>query len=815
MQELYDVKHALNYLYRDYKYSITAILTIGLTIAVSLFLFSIIYSIQYKPLPGVDSSEKVIWATLETGGGVYSLGGVSNLTYEYFKEKQTSLEYFGRVEQRLVTLTDESFSEQITGAAVSSQLFQMLGVDAFRGRTLAPSDDEVGAQKAVVISFKLWSTLFNKSEDLLGKTIKLDGDLASIVGIMPEGFRFPTKHDLWFSDSSVYLDDEKHGGWNSLFGRMKSTVKKRDVEVEFKSLMASLKNDYPNQYKGKDISVAIFADRFSGKMGFLLSLLKIASFAILFMGCFSACNLIIVRNLKSLKETLIKSALGIPVSRIIIGLLLENFLLCLASSIIGIWLCYLAIQYFGTGLLDGPYWWTLEFHAPVVFTGLIIALVIWILTSAVPVGMAMKQPNNALLSSGRKGGTSTRLHRTMIGFSTIQIFSAFVLMVFTMVLVSGLLRIAHADYGVSRDGLLTAEVKPSGVRYKTLEQRNEYYQRFLEQALQNPDIQQAAVTGALPGASGYLSTFTSIERNIEIGGAFPKSLEMPISDDYFSVMKMKLIEGRNFNKADNQEAEPVAIINQSMANILFPNESALNRQFQYDPENGGVLLTVIGVVPDVVTGNPLWYLSPKSKEWRSQLYRPIAQMQPEWASNILVFRSKNNPYALTSYIKETANSVDPETPIYNIRSFDDFLAENETGFRRLILIFTPASILALAISALSIYSITRRLVLQNTPDIGVMRAVGIEERYINQKYINLSVFQLLVGLISGTISAAVVLPTLPENILITDIATILQACGFVAIIISILVLMASYIPLFNAHKISPLAAINYLGADKD
>lgn len=815
MQALYDLKQSFQRVYRDYEYSAIVVTTMALTLAIALFLFTMVYTIQYKPLPHVADPENIAWGTLQSNGDTFVLGGLSNYSYEYLKQHQTTLAHFGRVEQRGVTLSNDQLTEQARGAAVSYELFQLLDMSALKGRVLLASDDAFGAQKNLVISYRLWDTLFNKSEGILDRTLKVDGEVASIVGVMPEGFRFPTRHDVWFTDSVVSTGDEAHGGWNSVFGRLKPNAGMADVQDEFNRLMEEVKKDYPNQYKGKDVSVIAFTDRFSENMGFLLSILKIASIAILLMGCFSVCNLIIVRNLENAKEVLIKTALGVPVVRVIASLLLETFWLCLLAFIVGVWLCFLVIQYFGENLLDGPYWWTLEFAMPILLVGAAAAMSIWMATAVIPVWMAARQPTNGLLSSGRKGGTGTVLNGIMTGFSTLQIFSAFILMVFTGVLIGGLIRIANADYGVPREGYLTAEVKVSGARYVTLEQRNGYYERFVEQALRLPGVQGAAVSSALPGAWGFLSSYNSAERNIEIEGAFPKSNEMPVNHTYFPLMDMKLIEGRNFTAADQEGAEEVAIINQSMASILFPGESASGRQFQYDPENGGILLTVVGVVPDVVSGNPLWYLSPESEGWRSQLYRPIAQKQPEWDSNTLIFRTDRNPYELVDDIKAIARDIDAEIPLYDVKSYDDFLADNETGFRRLIYTFTPAALLALAISALGIYSITRRVVLQSTPDIGIMRAIGIDERFIDRKYLGSSIVQLLIGLSIGVVFSAVVLPQLPNSILITDIYTILATSGLVAVVIAVLVLVASYIPLLTAHKMSPRDAMNFLSLSGD
>lgn len=815
MQTLYDLKQSLSRLYRDYEYSAMVIVTLSLTLAIALFLFTLIYTIQYKPLPQVKNPENVAWGTLNTNGQSFFLGGVTNYVFDYFRQHQTSLDDFGRFEERNVTLSNSQFTEQARGGAISSNMFEMLGVSALKGRVLLPKDGISGSQRNVVISHHFWTTVFNQQDDVIGETINVDGSAAVIVGVMPKMFKFPTAHDVWFADDLDITGEDSHGGWNSVFGRLKPGKTIDDVQQEFDRLTAQIQKDFPNQYKGKVTEVVEFSTRFTTYMGFLLTMLSISSLAILLMGCFSVCNMIIVRNLENAKEVLIKTALGVPRVRVIAALLFETLWLCVTATLLGIALCFLVVHFFGEYFLDGPYWWTLTFELPIALSGIAAGIGVFLITAVIPIWMALRRPTNGLLSAGRKGGTGTALNRLMMGFSSLQIFGAFILMVFTGVLIGGLIKVATADYGVPREGYLTAEVKLAGDRYASLEQRNQYYDLFIQRAEQLTGVEAVSVTGALPGSWGFLSSFASTERTIDIGGGDPKANEMPVHPSYFETMQIEILEGRNFTDADKEGAEEVAIINEDMAQLLFQGEPAAGRQFQYDPENDGPLLTVVGVVSGVVSGNPIWYLSPESADWRSQLYRPMAQKQPVWDSNTLIFKTSSNPNELVSQVKALARDIDSQIPLYQIQSFDAFLADNESGFRRMIYTFTPAALLALAISALGIYTITRRVVLQSTPDIGIMRAIGISERVINRKYMLASLVQLSIALVGGIAFAIFGLPKMPDNLIVADMTGILANAGIVALLVSVLVLIASAIPLRTAHKLSPRDAINFLSLNHE
>lgn len=815
MKGFYDLEQSIKRLCKDYGYSLIVIGTLAVTLAISLFLFTILYSIEYKPLPEVEGSDNLAWGTMHTSGRAYVIGGLSNYNYQYFSQNQKTLTDFGRLEERGVTLSSSRFTEQLRGAATTSNMFSMLGVKPVLGRWLQKKDDLPGAQKSMVVSYQVWDTLFDKRTDVLNETLSLDGQVAKIVGVMPKGFGFPIRHEVWFVDSSVDLSINDHGGWNSVYGRVKPGVSMEEVDSEFKKLMTEMSTEFPNQYKGKDVDVISFTKRFSENRKFLLALLKVSAVAILIMGCFSVINLIIMRSLEKSKEVLIKTALGVPSVRIVTALLLETFWVCILALLLGIWICYLGVAYFGKDILTGPYWWQLEFEMPTIYSAIIVGVLVWAFTSLAPAWMARRQPTNQLLSSGRKGGTTNNLSLLMFGLSTTQILSAFILCVFTGVLVLGLLKIANADYGVPRKGYLIAEVKLSGEQYSSLEARNNYYSLFIDKASHISGIQGVGAINALPGSGGYLSTYASTERDLEISGGFPKANETPISTTYLELMEIDLLEGRNFTEADDQSAIQVAIINQSMADILYHGESAIGKQFQYDPEKSGELLTVVGVVPDVVSNNPLWYFSPASKDWRSQLYRPMSQMQPGWSSNKLVFKVSGNPYDFIEKVKSVAREIDSGIPLYQTESYEDNLTANESGFRRMIFTFAPAAIISIFISAIGIFTIARRVVLQRMPDIGVMRALGIPELIIGKKFFWIAVLQSFIVVAIGTLFSVLLLPSLPSSILITNTASTAMVCVACAILMSVIVIVASIAPILQSLSIQPRDAMNYGGSDTE
>ena len=804
MFNVFDLKNSFCRLLSDLKFSFFTIFTMAISIAVSLFLFAQIYTIKYKPLPFVDGGEIVILARQENGFN-YTYGGLHSFDTHFFQNRQTSLDDFGFFDSRSLTISTPQFTEQFDAAATSSKLFSLADDHAIIGRTFVASDDARDAPRVVVINSRIWKQYFGGEDSVVGKEVIVDGSPATIVGVVDEAFGFPINHEVWLSYYPPNDPTPDGAGWNTGFGRLKPGVSLAHAEDEFYNLAASLEREHNNIYKGKSISLRKYTDAFSEPVTTPIIIMIAVSLSIILMGCLSISNLITVRVIENSRETHIKQALGIPIINIIATPVLESLWLCLIATGIGLTLFLIAVSFFQGAVIEGPFWWALGIDRVVILTGLLLALVIWILTATIAIVQVMSQPTNAVLAGGSKGGPGTKNSPLMASLVALQVACAFVLMVFTSLSVISLLKILNADYGVATHNFITANIRLPESRYTTLESRVDYYDKLRQLVFQLPQIKGLAFTGALPGSHGYIGNFSSLEHDMSNGGVYPKLIEMPASDNLFSLMEVELLEGREFLSTDDHQSTPVAIINENMANRLWPTSSAIGKKFQLNPVDNGPLLTVVGVIPNIVHGPPISFYEPEVET----LYRPMRQVMPGWWPMQLIAKTSSNPYLVTQELKQISRNIDPQIAIADLVSFQDRLDRNTGIFKSLSLNFVPASILALLMAAICIYGISARAIMQSTGEIGIMKAFGFTDSQISKIFVTKSWKQIVFGLVPGLAILFWLYPVISVQLATSDVQSFILVSFIVSLILAFLVLAASYLPLIKFHKLSPKETIYY------
>lgn len=802
----FDLKNSLTRLLADYRYTLVVVLSMAMSLAISLFLYAQIYAINYKPLP-VEKPDNIV----NIGRSEYGVDMPAGLHYfdlNYFAERQRSLDHFsGGYLAASYIVSAQQFTERLTVSLMPSSLFRIAGVDALLGRTLQPADDVAGAEEKAVLGYATWERLFDKSEDVIGMRITMEGRPVTIVGVMPEGFKFPLNQDMWVSFVSPPDAKPDGDGWTSVLGRLKPGVTREQAEDEFKSLARELAELHPQLYKTKDINLAFLTDSQSRYMQMHTTILSVVAFAVLLMGCFSVANLLIVRILEHSKDSLIKVALGLPAWRVATGPLLESLWLCLGAGALGLWFCYLAIKRFSSYVVDSwwPYWWTLEMSPNLLLIGLLFIMLIWLGTGIAPVLLALRTPTNSILAGGRKGGAGTKSGPLMSLLVSLQVMCAFILMVFTGLSMAALYKVSKADYGVPVENFVTAEIRLPTAAYPKLKERADYLDK-LKQMLYGVDtIEEVAFANALPGQFAVSFGYTTTDRDLRTEDGYPLAMYVSASNNMLDMLEVEVLEGRGLLPSDTADAQRIVVINKHMAEQLWPDVSAVGKQFQESPERNGAILTVVGVMPNIVHGAPIAF----GEYGQNFMYLPIQQSLPDWANIMLLAKTRGDPYAAVDVLKETARKVDPQVALSSVMPYTDLLDQNGGVFRTWFYNFFPASLLALIMAALGIYGITARIVLQQTNDIGIMKALGATDARVNRNFLARSGKQLAAGLVPGMVLLIWLLPKISEFLVQTNRQGLLLVSAAVAVVIAALVFIASYLPLIGVHRITPHQAIHW------
>lgn len=804
MAALFDLKGSIRRLIKDKEYSLTIILSMSLGLGIFLFLFAQIYVRAYSPLP-FDEGERIVYGSRLENGLSRLDGGLSDFEIRTLLKKQTVLDDLAAFERRRLTLSDSSFTEQINGAATSSNLFKIVNVSPLLGRTIQPIDDEENSPPVIVISFDIWDRLFQRKIDLPGQIINVDGVPTTIVGIMPKGFKFPYNYDAWLSYTPPDLPGPNVNGWNSFAGKLKKEISLEQANDAIGAIAKNIVADYPREYAGKSIRLQQYKKAFIKPVSLLISFMSAVSACVLCMSLLSVVSLIVVKVMENQKEAAIKNALGIPYYRAVAGPLFESFVLCSISVPCGLLVCYLGQLIIDQHITHNsdPFWWKVSMGAYLVLPAILFAIVAWLFTGLLPIYLALRKLSLSQLAGGRKGGGANKTGPFMNSFIPLQISCAFILMLFTSICLYSLYKIANADYGVRPEGYLTAWVQPAASIYPDLSQRVDYFRKLEQQLMQLEEVEGVAFAGAIPGTDSYSSTYTSIDIDLSSSGAFPEINEVPISTNFFDIFNINLIDGRSFVAADDENGDQVVIVSEDIARKISPNNSAVGKKIQLNPDKNGPLLTVIGIAPNLLFGSPVTMYGTNL----GALYRPMSQVMPSWYGMRLVVLTKSKLNKLEDKLRLAGRNVDPQVALTKLQPYQDFLSQNGDDFRSLAFNFVPATLIVLCMSGLGIFAIVARTIQQKTNDIGIMKAIGVSDAQINRIFMLDVLLKLAFGLALGGVLFAVLIPDIISKLVIVDYSTLIISSTFVTIALFFVVITASYIPLIKVNKLMPQEAI--------
>ncbi len=802
----FDIKKSLSFLLKDYKYSSVIVLSMAFSLGIALFLYTQIYTIQYKNLE-FDKSDQIVSISRVENDWVHTTGGIYYFEFTYLNERLTSFEYFGRYEERLATLQTDAFSERVNGAAVNSDLFKVAsGVEPLKGRVLNAEDDIHGSAQVAVISYDLWQNLFDGRQDILGQLATLNGLVYSIVGVMPQGFRFPIDHDIWVSYPLWHIAEAETSGWNTVVARLRDGVSIDQARAEIDALSADLRREYPNHFMGKGVHVVPYTQAFSAGMRTSVGIMTIIGIAILLMGCFSVSNLLIVRMLESERESVIKSALGIPYWRIAVRPLLESFWMCLLAGTLAVILCALSIGILGGHMYsEGPYWWVLELYPAVFVAAFVLSVMMWIVTGFVPVLLSMRAPSNSALSSGRKGGAGGKSGPLMSGLIGVQVICAFVMMVLTGLSVEALTRTLNAEYGVKMEGAIVADVRLSEFSHPSVSDRVDYYESLRQEVSSDGRISRVAFSSGLPGFGTNSTTYLKPGSVTASGRGYDRIFQVSVCDELFDALDMRVISGRSFNRFDTEDSSLVGIVDERTAYMLDPSGDVVGRQIQIDIENNGPLITIIGVVNTVFHGSPLV----EQSSVFGNLYRPMRQLLPPWGTMHMVANSESTSYEVFESIRQAGRRTDPQIAIAAVMTYPDRLALQTRQLMTMISSFLPAALLAFLMASVGIYGISTRITMQKANDFGVMKALGATDRNIISMFLKKTWLLLFGSLVVGVGILMLVLPSVVSWSFVVSGTVLMAVTAIVMLLIFFMVTGASTIPMFRINKLSPQDALNF------
>jgi putative ABC transport system permease protein len=821
---LSDCRYGVRQLRKNPGFTAVAILTLAFGIGANTAIFSVVDAVLLRPLPFQDPSRLVVFHE-----GVPKMGypkmGFSPPDLAVFAREQKSSSAIGAFQNTHVNISGRGEPERVAAARVSSSLFPLLSVQPILGRIFAIDEDSPG-HNVVLLSYGLWQRRYGSAPSILGQTIDLDRQPYTIIGVMPQNFEFPLRGtedngspaDLWVPMAFTPAELQGWGGsyFTSVVGRLWPGVTLEQARGEAESLGPVILASYPpaltKVFGNADLKVSAspFHEEVVGSVRTLLLVLMAAVGFVLLIACANIATLLVSRAATRQKEMAVRTALGATRLRLVSQMLTESLLFAFGGGILGFMLAFWA-RNFILGLVPSSI--PLPRHVALngsVFAfaigASIVAALLFGVVPAVQVSSASLQ--GPLQERGRNATPSRSRHRLQGFFVASEFALALVLLVGAGLLIRSFGKLLQTNPGFRPENVLTLNIPLPRQAYPGAMQIQNFYEELLERVSNLPGVQSVALANDLPLNAREMVSI-AIEGQGSGEGETPQAIcQTWVMGDYFSTMGVPLIQGRSFTAADRFESQPVTIVNLAAAKKFWPGESAIGKHVRWGVN--APWQTIVGIVGDVSQGPLNTTVAPHIYRPYNQLPGPFLEEDPfsDWHAMNVALRTHADPASLTSAVVTQVHALDPDLAVTGIQTMTQVISSSVAGPEFNMAMIAALAGLALFLSAIGVYGVLAYVVAQQTHEIGVRMALGAKPGDVLRLIVGRGARLAGVGGLFG-LGAALALTRLIKSMLYGVSAIDPLTFAGVVALLTIVALLASYIPARRATKVDPMIALRY------
>ena len=798
------LRFAVRMLLKRPGFTTVAVLALALGIGASTTIYSAVNGLLVKPLPYIENQERVVYLNqyFERGGGADN--EVSLPDFNQFKRELTTFEGLGAVQGATMIVAGREKPERYLGAFISADTFRWLGVQPIKGRLFRPEEDDLTAAPVALLGYDVWRNHFGADERVVGKVVTINGKQATIIGVMPRGWRFPEITDIWMPLQLQEKDNPRGNFFLLVYGKLKAGVSMKQAQAELSAIAGRIVADHPETNAGGGARIKLLRDELVKYARTLTLLLMGAVIFVHLIACANVANLLLARAATRTREIAIRLALGAGRRAIVQQLLVESFLLGAIGSALGLIFAVWGLDLMVKAIpVEMPFWLRFDFDWRVFLFALALGIGSAVVFGLFPALQASRPRLVDALKEGGRSGLGGKSQRARSGLVVSEVALALVLLVGAGLMVRGFLRTQALDLGINPANLLTFRVGLPESQFKK-EEITPFFDALLPQLARVPGVESVGASTSLPAGGNIGMSSMVLEGEPE-----PKALqdarrarEIIVSPGYLATAQIPLLRGRNFAETDDKDSPRVVLIDELGARTWFPNVDPIGHQLRLLDTSGEPpkWATIVGVVRKVVYE--------RVTERRDFPCVYTCQRQSPSGFMSILLRTKGNPRNFVEPARNAVLTVNKEVPIYRVFTMEEIIRNSFWERRFFGMMFAIFAGLALFLASLGLYGVMAYSVRQRTQELGVRMALGAQAadvfRLVTGQGMRLIVIGLAIG-VAGALAVTRMLSSDLEGVSPHDPLSF----GIVSAILLIVGLLACYLPARAAMRLNPVEALRY------
>jgi putative ABC transport system permease protein len=726
-----------------------------------------------------------------------------------WQEQNTVFEQLSGVSSTGFNLTGEKGPEFVDGGMVTSDFFPLLRIQPVIGRNFNPDEDEIGQANVVMLTEQLWESRYDRDESLIDGAITLNGEPFTVIGIVPESFKFlevgPV--DIWVPAAVRRYAENRGSHWMRGIGRLKEGVSYEQAEAEMNAIVRGMEEKFPDNYTERGVGIGPYGEDSTEDMAVAFWILFGCVGFVLLIACVNVANLLLARVTGRQKEVTIRIALGAGRGRLIRQLLTESMVLALMGGALGVLFSVWGIDFIISLIPQAEAMFYVEYfqfglNTEVLLVTLGITLLTGILFGLVPALQASNPDLNQSLKEGGAAGSGKKRHRLLGALVTSEVALALILLISAGLMMQSFQNVRNVDPGFDTDNLLVVTLGLPEKEYDTKEKQSLFFNQLEERLAGLGNVKSVGGSGLIPLTNSNSTTSIYIEGQPDPEpGKYNHAGIRPVTANYHETMGFSLLEGRYMTAQDNNEKNQVSLINKAMADKYWPGENAVGKRFRLSSKEDEefVWITVIGILGNV-------RYSGLTEDYYPEFF--LNHEINSWGYMNMVIRTEGDPVALGNAARLAVRDIDPNQPVYNIETMDSYISESIWMNRFTTTLFGVLALMALCLAVIGVYGVINYSVSQRTHEIGIRMALGAQntdvQGIIVRQGLKLAVIGVLIGL-----PCAYGLGKLMASLLFGVSTSDPLTFAGVSIILVFIAIMASFIPARKATKVDPVIALRY------